>query len=290
MEGRTPLSVLRGMDAMDVWLFLVMRSICQANGSIQIKSRVGPVERIARLASGYKDLAGSTVSVNTKTVMTRLKKFAYLKIIQLDNPPNVDENIKVADYATPIYITKEFMDLVPNPKGYISPEVVEDMQEKYRLAEAEIRGLKRGNASLKKEIKVAMAPVKPIFKLENQDGGRNERGHQMRRIWSWFVLLDIHDAFTMLAEGKDGNIEKKIDGKVLGQWMGMYGIDVIESILLTFLMNSRLDSIKEEAGEEWKSSIRRFLVGSFRKETKKKKPSTTRSKTAVAITRDDGND
>jgi hypothetical protein len=109
----------------------------------------------------------------------------------------------------------------------------------------------------------------------------NKRAVQFRKMWSWFVLLEIEGAFTKLtfkASAPDVP-SKDPDYRVMALWLSQFGIDAIEALFAKFYMNKRLTYIKEQAGIDWQNAIMRFIFGSLNEQSKRIKPGSVKYET-----------
>jgi len=276
VSNKQSLEILKSLNAIQLWVFILLRSICNPLGFVKKEGSLG---YIAKMLGSLTMDDGKVVEVRPSSVKARVGELAYLGVLKFD--PNVPANHigKTRQCLWPLRIEKDFMNFLPTK--YRNPEIVEEIEGwKAKLKRSDDLK-KEANDTIRRlrgEIRISKSSFTPDFKLYKNDGTINKRSVEFQRLWAWFVLLDIQQAFEKATPPKrpqeidlfsDESAKIQPDYATMSVWISTYGLDAIEALLHNFYMNNRLKDLKIDAGDRWPQAVLRFIYGALKKSSAK---------------------
>lgn len=247
------------IQSIHLWIYLVLRSLADKRGVINT-----PRKKLNELVSGIK-LGNRIISLNLSDLRTRIGELAYYGILESYSNAKPHHARKYISPETPIRINRLFMDFIPmNYRNLIDVEDMAVLKIKLDKSDDMRRTLNDTIKRLREEVRLSRSRYIPEFKMVNKDGSLNKRSVEYQRLWAWFVLLDIQEAFERIII-KNEEPKKEIEYRTMAVWLSMCGLDAIEGLLSKFYMTRRIADLKEEAGDKWTGAVLRFIFGSLKR-------------------------
>lgn len=269
MKKLEQLNILKQLDPIYVFLFLILRSVCNQNGKVPLN-----LQKLITLTRGAKICGGERLSLSTRSIHYRLKRMAYEGLLKEKQGAERDRDKKIVAYQNPITLTEEFLVFLPDHIANMVPrQEYEDLKSELEESEAIRSRQHKRLQKAREKAKQARSVFTPEIKMHNKDGSINKRSVEFRKLWAWFELLEISQAFVKMKEVNEDSdaFEATADYKLMGVWLSSFGMDLMEEVFLRFYNNKRLDALKHDAGDEWPDAVVRYLYKTFQGVKKEKK-------------------
>jgi hypothetical protein len=260
----TPFSIVTELNYPRLMLFLLMMSFADKEGKVQIS-----LLKLLKLLNGVGSNKERPIVLTSNEFRDQLKKMTYLGILRARGSAEPNHKAKTVMYQQPICIQESFIHFMPRSllSGIDSQEVLR-LKTEIREDTEHAKKLNQVIRRLRREVKLSHVTFIPEFKMENKDGSINKRSVEFRKLWAWFILLEIDRAFERVnyKTSDPENPIKDLDYGIMAMWLSKYGLENIEGLLAKFYGNQRLTSLKEEAGETWPTAVKQFIFASLKRQ------------------------
>ncbi|MFA7709798.1 MAG: hypothetical protein WCY30_01690 [Candidatus Neomarinimicrobiota bacterium] len=263
-------SVLRTFKSLSIvhlWLFIFLRSLCDKNGNV--KQNYTAIQNLIR---GARIGENTGLDLTIQQIREKLGELAYLGIIRSKEGEIFDDTKRYVAPLYPIRLSKEYLVITPNDPGAFNQEELYLLKEREKNRDEHIKHLNATIKKLREENKLIKAGNPQEFKTVKKDGTVDQRGMEFQRLWAWFTILGIQQAFQKIVSDSEPEEYKMMpDYRIMAVWLSVYGLEMIEALLLKMYMNNKANEIKSTAGTDWPNSIIRYIYGSL-KGMKEKQP------------------
>jgi len=254
-------SVLRTFKSLSIvhlWLFIFLRSLCDKNGNV--KQNYTAIQNLIR---GARIGENTGLDLTIQQIREKLGELAYLGIIRSKEGEIFDDTKRYVAPLYPIRLSKEYLVITPNDPGAFNQEELYLLKEREKNRDEHIKHLNATIKKLREENKLIKAGNPQEFKTVKKDGTVDQRGMEFQRLWAWFTILGIQQAFQKIVSDSEPEEYKMMpDYRIMAVWLSVYGLEMIEALLLKMYMNNKANEIKSTAGTDWPNSIIRYIYGS----------------------------
>lgn len=268
-DEKTPFQIVTELNYVGLMIFVLLLSLADNRGKIQVS-----MLRVLKTLNGSGSNKERPIALTQSEFRERLKRMAYMGILQKQESAEPNHHAKTIMYSSIMRLEDQFVRFMPRTllSSMDSEEIVKLKTQ--MKADGDHRGkLNKIITRLREEIRLSHQTFIPEFKLENKDGTINKRSVEFRKMWAWFVLLEVERAFEKIKykNSDPDNPIKDLDYQTMAMWVSSYGIENIEGLFMKFYGSQRLMYIKEESGAKWPEAVKRFIFGALRKQNQNTK-------------------
>lgn len=274
MEQRE-LTVLKNLDPVDFFLFVMLWLSSDEKGIVRKTQK-----EIRQLVHGARMSmeSGHRIVLSVKGLYKHLRRLTYVGILEPANGSQPDSRTREQKHATPLRLRVPWLqDLRQDILDQVSQAEYDRLKKELDRVDARRKEEWKRNKKLSEELRAMREGFSPQFITENPGEDQSARDYAFRRLWAWFTLLEIEEAFVKVKEKAPEEFEPDLDYSLMGMWLSRFGLELMEEHLLKFYMNRRLNELKQDAGGKWPDAVVRFLFATFRN-VKKERKTETRSR------------